>query len=101
MASTFHFEILTPEKVFYRGVVSSLVTPGFDGYFGVLANHTSLIARSNGGKLKIRETSGEERFFQLGAGIVEVLRNRVVFLTKQARQTADEQSKTSPVEIKP
>ena len=82
--ASFQFEILTPEKVFYTGQASSLVAPGTDGYFGVLAHHAPLIARSNGGRLKIRETSEQERFFQIGAGIIKVLKNRVVILTKQA-----------------
>ncbi len=83
----FKFEIITPEHVFYRGEASSLVTPGMEGYFGVLANHAPLIARSSGGKLKVRETSNTERFFHVGPGIVEVLKNRVIFLTKKAETT--------------
>jgi len=85
MASLFQFEILTPEKTFYAGTVTSLVVPGMEGYFGVLAHHAPLIARSSGGKLKIREASSEERLFRIGAGILEVLKNRAIFLTKQAQ----------------
>ena len=51
-----------------------------------------MIAKSNGGKLKIREISNQERFFQVGPGIVEVLparfrdgrTDRVVILTRRA-----------------
>jgi F-type H+-transporting ATPase subunit epsilon len=92
MPPTFQLEILTPEKTFYAGDVTSLVIPGTDGFFGVLAHHAPLIAKSNGGKLKIRETSDQERFFRLGPGIVEVLparfrdgkNDRVVILTRRA-----------------
>lgn len=87
MPNSYQFEILTPEKVFYSGTVTSLVAPGSDGYFGVLAHHAPLIARSSGGKLKIREVSEVERFFQVGPGIIEVLKNRVLVLTKKAQQT--------------
>ncbi len=83
----FKFEIVTPEQVFYNGEISSFVAPGMEGYFGVLANHAPLIARSSGGKLKIRESSNTERFFRVGPGIVEVLKNRVIFLTKKAETT--------------
>ena len=93
MANSYQFEILTPEKIFYSGTVTSLVAPGSQGYFGVLAHHAPLISRSSGGKLKIRETSEEERFFQVGPGIVEVLKNRVIFLTKKAE--------TIPAEARP
>ena len=82
--STFQFEIITPDQVFYKAEITSLVAPGMEGSFGVLANHAPLIARSNGGPLKTREVSGSEKNFQVGPGIVEVLKNRVVFLTKKA-----------------
>ena len=81
--ASFQLEIITPEKTFFSGSIVSLVAPGTNGYFGVLAHHASLIARSNGGRLKIRETSGE-RYFKIGPGILEVLKNRVILLTKRA-----------------
>ena len=86
MANTFQFEIITPERIFYNGTISSLIAPGAEGYFGVLANHAPLLARSSGGKLKIREASNEGRAFEVGSGIIEVLKNRVVFFTKKASQ---------------
>ncbi|OGX04789.1 MAG: hypothetical protein A3G87_08570 [Omnitrophica bacterium RIFCSPLOWO2_12_FULL_50_11] len=111
MERNFQFEILTPDKTFYEGTISSLVAPGVEGFFGVLAHHAPLIGRSSGGKVKIREASrlvphhfrndvsdkavqttdiksggGLERFFQVGPGVVEVFKNRVVFLTKNAAE---------------
>ncbi len=99
MADTFQFEIITPERVFYSGTITSLVAPGTEGSFGVLAHHAPLLARSSGGKLKVRETNSQKHVFEVGPGIVEVLparlrgnekTDRVVFFTKQAQSTADE-----------
>ena len=90
MPNTFQFEILTPDKVFYSATISSLVAPQMEGYFGVLAHHAPLIARSSGGKLKIREDSQAEKFFTVGSGIVEVLNNRVIFFTRQVQTTSAE-----------
>ena len=81
METLFQFEIITPETTFYSGTISSLVAPQMNGTFGVLANHAPLIARSSGGRVKIRE-SNAERYFEVGPGIIEVLKNRVIFLTK-------------------
>ena len=81
METLFQFEIMTPETTFYSGTISSLVAPQMNGTFGVLANHAPLIARSSGGRVKIRE-SNAERYFEVGPGIIEVLKNRVIFLTK-------------------
>lgn len=84
MAATYLFEILTPQKTIYSGRISSLVGPGTNGFFGVLANHAPLVAESSGGKLKIREESQTERQFEVGPGFFEVLKNRVILLTKKA-----------------
>ena len=85
MPNSFQFEILTPEKVFYSGTITSLVAPQMEGYFGVLAHHAPLIACSNGGKLTIHEEPRTEKHFTVGPGIVEVLNNRAIFLTREAR----------------
>lgn len=90
MPSSFEFQILTPEKVFYSGQISSLIAPGMEGYFGVLAHHAPLIARSTGGRLKIRDAQDNKRFFRVASGIAEVLNNRVVFLTKEAEELPNE-----------
>lgn len=86
MATNFQFEILTPEKTFYDGTITSLVAPGLEGYFGVLARHAPLIGCSSGGKVKIRDASHLERFFRVGPGVVEVFKNRVIFLTQEASE---------------
>lgn len=83
MEPTFELEIITPEKTFYRGVISSLIAPQMNGYFGILAHHAPLIARSAGGRLKIRK-SNTERYFEIGPGLIEVFKNRVTVLTKSA-----------------
>ena len=83
MAATYLFEILTPQKTVYSGRISSLVGPAANGFFGILANHAPLVAESSGGKLKIREESETERHFEVGPGFFEVLKNRVILLTKK------------------
>ena len=90
MPGTFQFEIITPERVFYSANVTSLVAPGVEGSFGILTHHAPLIAKSSGGKLKVREVSNQEHIFEVGPGIVEVLKNRAVYFTKQAQPAAAE-----------
>lgn len=84
--STFNFEIVTLSGKPYAGKVSSLVIPGEKGYFGVLANHAALISSCAPGKLKVREESGNEVFFQTGTGFFEVIKNQAVLLTDQAEK---------------
>jgi F-type H+-transporting ATPase subunit epsilon len=86
MAPQFDFQILTPCETVYEGKLTSLVAPQIEGSFGILAQHTSLVSRSEGGKVKVEETSKKKRYFEVGPGIVEVFKNRVVFLTKEAKE---------------
>ena len=48
MAAPFHLDILAASVPFYRGDCVSLVVPTTDGEFGILANHTSLVASRDG-----------------------------------------------------
>ncbi len=86
MPNTFQFEIITLSGKPYTGKVASLVVPGEKGYFGVLANHAALISNCVFGKLKIREESGNEIFFQTGKGFFEVIKNQAVLLAAAAEK---------------
>ena len=84
MAAEFQLEIITPNGTFYSKKVTSLVAPQMDGYFGVLAFHAPLLARSAGGTLTVHESGTSTKQFRIGPGAVEVLKNRAVILSKQA-----------------
>ena len=44
MAAPFHLDILAASVPFYRGDCVSLVLPTTDGEYGILANHSNMIA---------------------------------------------------------
>lgn len=85
MARDFELEIITPERVFYKGRVLSLVAPEIKGFFGVLAHHAPLLARSSGGKVKVLESSRALKLFEIKSGLIEVFKNRVVILARSAK----------------
>ena len=43
--ATFHFDLVSPEKVLFSGEVSQVDVPGSEGDFGVLAAHAPLVTR--------------------------------------------------------
>ena len=81
-------EIITPEKVAVHKDVDSLVTPGEEGYFGVLPGHTPFLALLGIGKI-VYKSGGEEKFLAVNSGFIEVLPDRVIILTHSA-ELADE-----------
>lgn len=79
---TYQLEILTPHGRFFGGDVVHTLVPAEDGFVGVLANHTSYVTSSPGGKLEIRLASGETRPFKVGPGFFQIFNNDAFFLTR-------------------
>lgn len=72
--------IVTPEKIFYEGEVTSLIAPGSEGYLGVLTNHAPLITGLVPGKLTVKDGSDQEVHLAISAGFLEVFKNEVTIL---------------------
>ena len=79
---TYTLSILTPKGNVYENKIESLVAPGANGSFGVLANHAPLLAATLPGVLKIKEE--KEIFFAVGSGMLEVSEGNVNFLVDTA-----------------
>jgi len=81
--ASFHLSIVTPEKIFFEGEVTSLVAPGGAGYLGVLANHAPLLTTLVSGRLTFRPVEGPLQEFNIGPGFLDVTRNRATLLTEK------------------
>ena len=75
-------EIVTPDKHVYSGEVISAYFPGTEGGFGILNDHAALISTLTKGVIKIVEENNKERSFDIGGGVVEVLKNRIIVLAE-------------------
>ena len=42
--ATFHFDLVSPEKLLFSGEVDQVDVPGTEGDFGVLAGHAPLVS---------------------------------------------------------
>jgi F-type H+-transporting ATPase subunit epsilon len=70
--ATFHFDLISPEKVLFDSQVAQVDVPGSEGYFGVLAGHAPLITTLRPGVLVIYGEGGEEMRIVLNGGFAEV-----------------------------
>lgn len=84
-AKTFKLEVVTPDKVVYSdNAVVSVVIPGSEGYFGVLAGHAPMMAEMSIGELDLKhEDDVLDEIFICG-GFVEVFQNTVTVLAHTA-----------------
>ena len=89
MGDSFRLRIFTLEKKVYEGSVISLIAPGVDGHFGVLAHHVPLIAALKPGKLSVKEKQGDENVYAVSGGFLEVSANSVVLLADAIEQASD------------
>lgn len=78
----FHLTIVTPEAVFFSGEVSSLVAPGQQGSFGVLANHAPIISNLTEGVVTLTTPELTKKSYKIGIGFLDVLNNNVTLLTR-------------------
>jgi len=81
-------EIVTPERLAYSDTVDSVVLPGAEGEMGVLPHHAPLLATLGVGELRIRK-GGEEEFFAIAGGFVQVRPDKVVVMAELADLASD------------
>ncbi|MCX5713809.1 MAG: hypothetical protein NT033_03175 [Candidatus Omnitrophica bacterium] len=86
MPKTFKLEILTLDKLVYKGEITSLVVPAELGFLGVLADHAPLVASLTSGKISLKDAAGKnENFVSGGIGFLEVLKNKAVIILDSLR----------------
>jgi len=86
--ATFHFDLVSPEKLLFSGEVEQVDVPGAEGDFGVLASHAPFVATLRPGILTVRGASGEQKIVVLG-GFAEVSTEGLTVLAEVAENVAD------------
>lgn len=81
MAEMFKLQIVTPERIFYKGDASMVELSTTEGDIGVYANHIPMTAIVAPGILKIHESSGVKKA-ALHAGFIEVLPEEVTIMAE-------------------
>ncbi len=85
MANTFQLSVVAPDRTVVEKEVISLVAPGFNGYLGVMAGHSPLIAALLTGLLEYRDTSSQQHFVAITGGFMEVDAKKVIVLADSAQ----------------
>jgi F-type H+-transporting ATPase subunit epsilon len=69
--ATFHFDLVSPEKLLFSGEVDQVDAPGAEGDFGVLAGHAPLVSSLRPGIMTVYVNGQAQRMIVLG-GFAEV-----------------------------
>lgn len=81
---SFHLEIMTPQRVFYRGESVSLIVPTTDGMLGIMANREPLTSSLTRGEAYYTKPDGEKILFSISGGMIDVENNTVKVLCEYA-----------------
>jgi F-type H+-transporting ATPase subunit epsilon len=77
-------EILTPNGEIFNGEVLSVVLPGEEGEFGVLAHHASLSTLLEAGVIDIEKEDKTVESILINWGVVQVDEEKVIVLVEGA-----------------
>ena len=81
MADRLKFDLVSPEKLVLSAEVDMVEVPGAEGDFGVLPNHSPVMAMLRPGTL-IVENDGKKQSFELDGGFVDVTPEGVTVLAE-------------------
>ncbi len=86
--ATFHFDLVSPEKLAFSGEVDQVDVPGAEGDFGVLAGHAPVVAVIRPGILTITTGGTHQKVIVLG-GLAEMSEKGLTVLADVATSTAE------------
>jgi F-type H+-transporting ATPase subunit epsilon len=86
--ATFHFDLVSPEKLAFSGEVDQVDIPGVEGDFGVLAGHAPVVAVIRPGILTVTTGGTHQKIIVLG-GLAEVSDKGLTVLADVATSMGD------------
>lgn len=89
MASTIRCDIVSAEEEIFHGKVKLVVATGEMGELGIAPRHAPLITRLKPGQVRVILENGDEQFFYVSGGILEVQPQVVTVLTDTAIRAKD------------
>jgi F-type H+-transporting ATPase subunit epsilon len=86
--ATFHFDLVSPERLAFSGEVDQVDIPGLEGDFGVLAGHAPVVAAMRPGILTVVTGGTKQKIIVLG-GLAEVSARGLTVLADVATSLED------------
>lgn len=86
--ATFHFDLVSPEKLAFAGEVEQVDIPGVAGDLGIMAGHAPLVAALRPGIMTITAGGTQQKIIVLG-GLAEVSDKGLTVLADTATSIAE------------
>ena len=89
MASSIHLDVVSSEEDIFSGEVAFVAALSTEGELGIMPRHAPLLARLQPGEVRVRMPGGEEQFFFVSGGLLEVQPKAVTILADTAVRARD------------
>ena len=89
MTTTIRCDIVSAEEEIFHGTAQMVVATGELGELGIAPRHAPLITRLKPGQVRVILENGEEQFFYVSGGILEVQPQVVTVLADTAIRAKD------------
>ena len=87
--ATIQVEIVSAEEAIWSGEGTMVFAPGVSGELGIAPRHTPLITPLKPGDVRVEMEDGEQQFFFISGGILEVQPHLVTVLSDTAIRGGD------------
>jgi len=81
---TFHFELVSPDKVLFNGSAQAVLVPGAEGDFQVLSEHAPVMTSMRPGVVGIDDAEGKHRRVFVRGGFADVSKDGLILLAETA-----------------
>ncbi len=89
MAMTMHVDIVSAEEEIFSGPAEMVFASGVMGDLGILPRHAPLLTQLKPGEVRIRKEGGEEEFYYVSGGMLEIQPHVVTVLADTALRAKD------------
>src|SRR6187397_417096 len=89
MATTIHVDIVSAEGEIFSGEASMVFAPAVMGEIGIAPRHAPLLTTLRPGEVRVQTPGGEEQFFYVSGGAIEIQPHLVTVLADTALRAKD------------
>ncbi len=89
MAATMHVDIVSAEEEIFSGEANQVFASAIMGEVGILPRHTPFLTQLKPGEVRVITPEGEENFYYVSGGMLEVQPHTVTVLSDTAVRAHD------------
>jgi F-type H+-transporting ATPase subunit epsilon len=84
MPTTFHFELVSPDKMLFNGSAQAVLVPGAEGDFQVLSDHAPVMTAMRAGVVGIDDAEGKHSRVFVRGGFADASKAGLILLAETA-----------------